>query len=107
MMKRTHPAANYSCPHVARHCQCVCRLTTTSRCANRWELLIQSAGWRPETFGSAQDFPCQTEDSNSELPGVDVGLPGLNGLDLQKRIARRSERHADHLHHGPRDVPDD
>jgi FixJ family two-component response regulator len=54
--------------------------------------LIRSEGWRPETFGSAQEFlACPRTDAPSCLV-LDVALPGLNGLELQKRIAReRSE----------------
>jgi FixJ family two-component response regulator len=51
------------------------------------ELLIRCEGWQPQLFASAQEF--------LELPRVlapsclvlDVSLPGLNGLDLQKRVA--------------------
>jgi FixJ family two-component response regulator len=54
--------------------------------------LIRSEGWRPETFGSAQEFlACPRLDAPSCLI-LDVALPGLNGLELQKAIAReRSE----------------
>ena len=55
------------------------------------ELLILSAGWRPETFESAEEF---LERSRSDGPSclvLDVTLPKLNGLDLQKRIIDRTE----------------
>ncbi len=51
------------------------------------ELLIQSAGWRPVTYQSAQAF---LAGPRSEVPGclvLDVNLPGLNGLELQEKIA--------------------
>jgi FixJ family two-component response regulator len=51
------------------------------------ELLIDSAGWQPETFASAQDFlACPRAPAPSCLI-LDVTLPDLNGLELQKRIA--------------------
>jgi FixJ family two-component response regulator len=53
--------------------------------------LIRSAGWRPETFASAEDF---LERSRSEGPSclvLDVTLPDLNGLDLQERIVDRAD----------------
>ena len=51
------------------------------------ELLIQSEGWQVETFASGQDFIArQLSDSPSCLV-LDVSLPGLNGLDLQKRVS--------------------
>ena len=51
------------------------------------ELLIQSAGWCPETFSSAQEFLARPKTLTPSCLVLDVGLPGLNGLDLQKRIA--------------------
>jgi len=51
------------------------------------ELLIQNEGWQPKTFASAQEFldcPCAIV-PNCLL--LDISLPGMTGLDLQKRIA--------------------
>jgi FixJ family two-component response regulator len=51
------------------------------------ESLIRSAGLRVETFRSAQEF---LDRPRADLPGclvLDVRLPGLSGLDLQKRMA--------------------
>jgi FixJ family two-component response regulator len=50
--------------------------------------LIRSAGWQVEVFASAQEFlarPC------AQAPGclvLDLQLPGLSGLDLQKRMVQ-------------------
>ena len=50
------------------------------------ELLIRSAGWRPEMFASAQEFlGCRQVPAPCCLV-LDVSLPGLNGLELQKRV---------------------
>ena len=55
------------------------------------ELLIHSAGWQPETFASAEDFlECSPIDRPSCLV-LDVTLPNLTGLDLQKRIVDRAD----------------
>ena len=51
------------------------------------ELLIRCAGWQPETFPSAQDFLARPRAFAPSCLVLDVSLPGLNGLDLQKRIA--------------------
>ena len=51
------------------------------------ELLISNAGWLPETFESAQDFLARERTLVPSCLVLDVTLPGLNGLDLQKRIA--------------------
>ena len=50
--------------------------------------LIQSVGLRAKTFGSAQEF------LSSQLPDapgclvLDVRLPGLSGLDLQRELSK-------------------
>ena len=51
------------------------------------ELLIHSEGWKPETFASAQEFLARPRVFVPTCLILDVSLPGLNGLDLQKRVA--------------------
>jgi FixJ family two-component response regulator len=51
------------------------------------ELLIQFAGWQPETFASAHEFLARPRPLAPSCLVLDVGLPDLNGLELQKRIA--------------------
>jgi FixJ family two-component response regulator len=51
------------------------------------ELLIPSAGWRVETFASAQDFLAYDRPLAPSCLVLDLSLPGLNGLELQTRIA--------------------
>jgi FixJ family two-component response regulator len=53
------------------------------------ELLILSAGWQPETFASAEDFLACPRIAGPSCLVLDVTLPNLNGLDLQKRIVDR------------------
>ena len=51
------------------------------------ELLIQNEGWQPKTFESAKEF---LDYRYSLIPSclvLDLSLPGLNGLELQKRVA--------------------
>ena len=51
------------------------------------ESLVKLAGLRVETFGSAQEF---LRSKRADLPGcvvLDVELPGLSGLDLQRELA--------------------
>src|SRR5215470_5674550 len=55
------------------------------------ELLILSAGWRPETFASAEDFLARSRVDDPSCLILDVTLPNLNGLDLQKRIVDRAD----------------
>src|SRR5439155_9065680 len=51
------------------------------------ELLIRCAGWQAETFPSAQEFLSRPRVHTPSCLVLDVTLPDLNGLDLQKRIA--------------------
>jgi FixJ family two-component response regulator len=51
------------------------------------ESLIRWAGWQPETFASAQEFLSRPRVLAPSCLVLDVNLPGLNGLDLQKRVA--------------------
>src|SRR5690349_4006646 len=51
------------------------------------ELLLASEGWQPAMFASAQEF---LDSPRAIVPScllLDISLPGLNGLELQKRVA--------------------
>ena len=51
------------------------------------ELLIASAGWQPEIFASAHEFLKRPRHRLPSCLVLDLSLPGLNGLELQKRVA--------------------
>jgi FixJ family two-component response regulator len=51
------------------------------------ELSLRCEGWEPETFASAQEFLTRPRPLGPSCLVLDVSLPGLNGLDLQKRLA--------------------
>jgi len=55
------------------------------------ELLLRHEGLRVETYVSAQEFLSRAPVTVPSCLVLDISLPGLNGLDLQKRIA--VERH--------------
>src|SRR6266404_6253690 len=86
------------------------------------ELLIRCAGWTAETFASAQEFVSRPRVPAPSCLVLDVSLPGLNGLELQQRVAAErtdmpiifitghgdvpmsvtrdeDDRHVGHLHH--------
>jgi len=48
--------------------------------------LIRSAGWKTETFASAQEFLARPRAAFPSCLVLDLQLPGLSGLDLQKRM---------------------
>jgi FixJ family two-component response regulator len=55
------------------------------------ELLIKNAGWKPELFASAQDFLSRPRVPVPSCLVLDVSLPGLDGLELQQRLADRTD----------------
>ena len=51
------------------------------------ELLIRAKGWQAETFESAMEFLDRPRVLVPSCLVLDVSLPDLNGLELQKRVA--------------------
>src|SRR5579859_3696809 len=51
------------------------------------ELLIRCEGWQPETFASGHEFLTHPRGAVPNCLVLDVSLPDLSGLALQKRIA--------------------
>lgn len=54
--------------------------------------LIRSVGLRVETFASAQDFLNYRRPDAAACLVLDVRLPGLSGLDLQRQLGEAGER---------------
>lgn len=55
------------------------------------ERLLRVVGFNVETFASAQDFLAHRRANVPSCLVLDVRLPGLSGLDLQKRIAEANK----------------
>ena len=53
------------------------------------ELLVQNEHWNPETFSSAREFLNHPRTPVPSCLVLDLSLPGLNGLELQKQLAAR------------------
>jgi FixJ family two-component response regulator len=51
------------------------------------ELLVRDENWKPETFASAQEFLNHPRKHVPSCLVLDLSLPGLNGLELQKQLA--------------------
>lgn len=51
------------------------------------EALVHCVGWQVETFASAREFLARPRAHGASCLVLDIGLPDLNGLDLQERIA--------------------
>ena len=52
--------------------------------------LIERAGWRSETFASAEEFLARSRALEPSCLVLDVGLPDINGLDVQQRLVDRN-----------------
>jgi FixJ family two-component response regulator len=50
------------------------------------ELLIDDAGWRAEMFSSAREFLARPRSRSPGCLIIDVNLPDISGLDLQKLV---------------------
>lgn len=55
------------------------------------ELLIVSEGWRAESFASAQEFLARDRAHMQSCLLLDVSLPDIDGLEIQRRVADRAE----------------
>lgn len=51
------------------------------------EFLIREEGWQVETFMSAEEFVNRPREFVPSCLILDISMPGLNGLELQKRLA--------------------
>jgi len=52
------------------------------------EVLIRDAGWEPETYATAREFLARPAAARPSCLVLDMSLPDLSGLDLQRLIAR-------------------
>jgi len=58
----------------------------TSVCTSLW-CLIRSCGFAVEAFASAEEFLNSDHLPNTRCMILDVRMPGVNGLELQRRVA--------------------
>jgi FixJ family two-component response regulator len=69
------------------------------------ERLLRSAGWKVEIFASAQEFLIERKENIPSCLVLDVALPGLSGLDLQKKIQETNREIPIIFITGHKDVP--
>jgi FixJ family two-component response regulator len=53
--------------------------------------LLKSAGLRAETFGTAQEFLGRERGEGPSCLVLDLQLPGMDGLDVQRELARSGD----------------
>ena len=56
------------------------------------ERLVKSAGFKVATFVSAEDFLQASQDSATVCVILDIGLPGMSGLDLQRHLVAENSQ---------------
>ena len=54
--------------------------------------LLKSNGFRAETFSSAQEFLDSPLVAKTRCLLLDIAMPGMNGLELQRRLASEGRR---------------
>jgi FixJ family two-component response regulator len=75
------------CPHMSDATPIVFVVDDDVSVRESLEPLIRSEGWQAETFESAQEFLTRPRALVPSCLVLDFSLPGLNGLDVQKRVA--------------------
>ena len=70
-----------------RHSMTICVVDDNPSVCKALSRLIKSAGFKVKTYGSAQEFLNDGLSRDSDLLVLDVRMPGMNGLDLQKHLA--------------------
>lgn len=67
--------------------------------------LLKAVGWEVETFASAHEFLAHRKENIPSCLVLDVGLPDLSGLDLQKQIMEANREIPIVFITGHKDVP--
>ena len=83
----TRPAIHSTAPRASADVPIVFVVDDDISVRESLELLIEAEGWRPETFASAREFLARSRPLAPCCLILDVALPDLSGLDLQKRVA--------------------
>src|ERR1700721_3595470 len=67
--------------------------------------LIQDEGWHVETFMSAEEFLNRPYEIVPHCLVLDISMPGLNGLELEKRLAVKKPEMRLSFMSGAGDIP--
>src|SRR5271166_1584443 len=59
---------------------------TISRSAKLWIVLLTLIGFRTAIFASARDFLDAPEFANVSCAILDISMPGMDGLELQRHL---------------------
>jgi FixJ family two-component response regulator len=53
---------------------------------NALSMLLRSEGWSVSTYASAEDFLQASSSNGADCLILDIELPGMSGLELQRRL---------------------
>src|SRR5690242_18095531 len=70
--------------------RCVFVVEDDSSMRNALNNLLRSAGFEPKLFRSAEEFLNAEHPNSASCVVLDVRLPGMNGLELQKVLIARN-----------------
>ena len=83
---KTYPDTNPRPASAAHETPVVFIVDNDDSARDSLELLVRSAGWRPEPFSSAREFLSHPRALVPNCLVLDVNLPDLSGLDLQQHV---------------------
>jgi FixJ family two-component response regulator len=86
-MTRTIDLTPSRMPHPSVETPLVFVLDDDASVRESLELLVESAGWQSETFASAEEFMVRPRPDVPSCLVLDVDLPDVSGLDVQRRLA--------------------
>lgn len=70
-----------------KRCITICVVDDDSSVCKAVSRLLTAAGFNVKTYGSAQKFIDSDDKEGISLLVLDIRMPGMNGLDLQKHLA--------------------
>jgi FixJ family two-component response regulator len=70
----------------------VCIVDDNASIADSTRYLVGALGFRAEAFSSAQEFLCSSLVEETRCLILDVRMPGMDGLELQRYLANADKR---------------